>query len=134
MKHYTGKPPPPWWKEVRELYAGALDEVLRAKTRSHARGHPLLHYDEKRLEFAVEYLTSIEALRLARQAKAKGNAAKQFEQLEKAVESMYNALSALGEVAQDNSDRGVIAVLNAYGYRLLKKEYEAVEKIVNKDK
>jgi len=30
---------------------------------------------------------------------------------------MYNALSALGEVARDNSDRGMIAVLNEYGYR-----------------
>jgi hypothetical protein len=28
-------------------------------------------------------------------------------------------------VARDNSDRGVIAVLNEYGYRPLKKEYEA---------
>jgi len=49
-------------------------------------------------------------------------------QLEKAVEAMHNALSALGESARDNSDRGVIAVLNEYGYRPLKAEFEAVEK------
>ena len=89
-------------------------------------------YHAKRLEFAVEYLNSVEALRLAGQAKAKGDTAKQLEHLEKAVESMYNGLSALGEVARDNSDRGVIAVLNEYGYRPLKAEFEAVEKAAHK--
>jgi hypothetical protein len=135
MKHYSAKgTPPAWWKEVRTLYAGALDEVLRGLTRSHKRGHVLLHYYEKRLEFAVEYLNSVEALRLAGEAKRKKETAKQLENLEKAVEAMYNALSALGEVARNNSDRGVIAVLNAYGYRPLKKEYEAVEKASRKEK
>jgi len=93
-----------------------------------------LHYYEKRLEFAMEYLNSVEALRLAGQAKGKRETANQLEHLEKAVEAMYNGLSALGEVARDNSDRGVIAVLNEYGYRPLKKEFEAVEKMVNKGK
>jgi hypothetical protein len=49
----------------------------------------------------------------------------QVEQLERAVESMYNALSALGEVARDSCDGGVIAVLNEYGYRPLKRELQA---------
>jgi len=129
MKHYAAKgPPPAWWGKVRDLYGGALDEMLRGSTRSAAGGRPFIHYLEKRLEFAYEYLNSIEALRLAGQAKAKGDAAQQAEQLEKAVEAMYNALSALGEVARDNSDRGVIAVLNEYGYRPLRKELEAREK------
>ena len=57
-----------------------------------------------------------------------GQLVKSVEQLEKATESMYNAINALGEVAGDNSDRGVIAVLNEYGYRPLKKEFEAAEK------
>jgi hypothetical protein len=135
MKHYTGKgPPPAWWKEVRDIYTRAYEEVLRASTRSHQRGRPLLHYYEKRLEFAMEYMSSVEALRLAGQAKSKRDSAKQLEHLEKSVEAMYNGLSALGEVARDNSDRGVIAVLNEYGYRPLKKEFETVEKMVNKGK
>ena len=73
-------------------------------------------------------MASIEAVRLAGVAKSKGDKDKLVEQLEKATESMYNAINALGEVAGDNSDRGVIAVLNEYGYRPLKKEFEAAEK------
>ena len=46
--------------------------------------------------------------------------------LEKAVEAIYNALSAQGEVARDQSDLGVIAVLAEHGYRPLKKELDAV--------
>ncbi|MBI1916776.1 MAG: hypothetical protein HYS12_18880 [Planctomycetes bacterium] len=133
MKHYRAAgPPPAWWKKVRDLYAGAMDEMYRGQQRSHVGPRPFMLYHAKRLEFAVEYLNSIEALRLAGQAKAKGDRAKQLEHLEKAVESMYNALSALGEVARDNSDRGVIAVLNEYGYRPLKAEFEAVEKAARK--
>ena len=85
-----------------------------------------------RLEFAVLYLNSIEAVRLAGVAKSKGETDKLVEQLEKATEAMYNALNALGEVANDNSDRGVIAVLNEYGYRPLKKEFETQEKAAQK--
>jgi hypothetical protein len=129
MKHYKASgPPPAWWKQVRDLYGGALDEMLRGKQRAADASRSLLQYHEKRLEFAFLYLNSIEALRLAGQARDKGDKETQLKQLEKATEEMYNALSALGEAARDNSDRGVIAVLNAYGYRPLKAELEAVEK------
>ncbi len=128
MKHYAAKTPPPaWWKQVRDLYAGAMDEVLRGEQRSRQKAGPLILYHSKRLEFAVEYLNSIEAVRLAGVAKSQGKTDEQLAQLEKAVESMHNALTALGDIARDNSDRGVIAVLNAYGYRPLKAELEAVE-------
>jgi hypothetical protein len=128
MKHYTAGEVPGWWKEVRDLYAGAMDEMYRGNTRARGGARPFILYYAKRLEFAVEYLNSIEAMRRAGQAKAKRDRSQQREQLEKAVESMHNALMALGEVARDNSDRGVIAVLNAYGYRPLTAELEAVEK------
>jgi hypothetical protein len=114
--------PPAWWKQVNDLYAGAMDEMYRGLTRSAPAGRPLILYYAKRLEFAVEYMNCIQALRLAGQT---GDKRKKREQLDKAVEAMYNALSALGEVARDQSDRGVIALLNGYGYRPIKKEYEA---------
>lgn len=128
MKHYTKGPPPAWWKTVADLYAGAMDEIYRAHQRAPVGPGPLLLHHAKRLEFATEYLASVEALRLAGQAKAAGQTDKQIEHLEKAVESMYNALSAQAEVARDQSDRGVIAVLNEYGYRPLKAELEAAGK------
>jgi len=43
------------------------------------------------------------------------------EHLETAVEAMHNALQFYADVARDNSDRGVIAVLNEYAYRPLLK-------------
>jgi len=65
MKHYNADPVPEWWKKVRDLYGGALDETLRGVQRGHVRGWPMLLYHSKRLEFAVEYINSVEALRLA---------------------------------------------------------------------
>lgn len=131
MKHYTAEgPPPAWWQEASDLYLNAMNEVYRGHDRSHVNGRPLLRHFAKRCEFALEYLGAIQALRLAGQAKAKGDAEEQGVQLEKAVEGMYNGLNALAEVAVDNSDRGVIAVLNEYGYRPLVKEMEAVQAAV----
>jgi hypothetical protein len=125
MKHYQSKEPPPaWWKEAKGLYASAMDEMYRANQRAKEAGLTFTRYHAKRLEFAVHYLSSIEAVRLAGVAKSKGQLDAAGEQLEKAIESMYNALDALREVARDNCDLGVIAVLNQYGYRPLKRELE----------
>ncbi len=130
MRHYNANPLPPWWKTVRDLYAGAMDEVYRANTRARdgVKARPYMVYYAKRLEFAFFYMTSLEALRLAGQAKAKGDAKTQLEQLEAATEALYDGLSAYSEVARDQSDRGVIAVLNEYGYRPLRKELDAAKK------
>ncbi|MBI3864520.1 MAG: hypothetical protein HY290_21770, partial [Planctomycetia bacterium] len=66
-----------------------------------------------------------ESVRRAAVARSKGDKDTQIAELEKAVESLYGALDALGAVARSNSDRGIIAVLNEYGYRPLKKELES---------
>lgn len=136
MKHYNSKDAPPeWWKKAKGLYAGAMDEMYRAKQRSTGAGaDPILLYHAKRCEFAVHYLNCVEAVRLAGQAKAVGDAEKQIEELEKATEAIYNALNALGEVARDSSDRGVIAALNEHGYRPLKAALAAAEKAAKKGK
>ena len=123
MKHYAAKSPPPdWWAKVKTLYAQAMDEMYRGNTRAREGARPFTLYYAKRLEFAVHYMTSIEAVRLAAVAREKGDKDEQISQLEKAVDAMYNALSAYGEVARDQSDRGIIAVLNEYGYRPLMAE------------
>jgi len=42
MKHYqANSPPPAWWKKVRDLYAGAMDEMYRGQQRSMWR--PAVH-------------------------------------------------------------------------------------------
>lgn len=131
MKHYVPGEPPAWWKQASDLYGAAMDEMYRAHDRSHLNGRPFLRHMAKRCEFALEYLACVDSLRRAGQAKADGDTQGQTEKLEAAVESMYNALSALAEVAADNSDRGVIAVLGEYGYRPLVRELEAVSALSN---
>lgn len=136
MRHYVNSEVPAWWKTVRDLYATAMDEMYRGSTRARegSSGRPFMLYHAKRLEFAYDYMNCVEALRLAGQAKAKGDSAKQLEQIQKATEDLYDGLSALAEVAADNSDRGVIAVLNEHGYRPLKKELETLKKAAKKAK
>jgi hypothetical protein len=120
MKHYTAaEAPPDRWQKLQDLYVGAMNEMYRAHDRSQPRGRPFLRYYCKRLEFAVEYVASVQALRRAGAARAGADQETQIAELEKATESMYNALSALAEVARDSGDRGAIAVLNAWGYRPL---------------
>ena len=60
-------------------------------------------------------------------AKSKKDTAEQRAQLEKAIESMNAACSALAAVARDQSDRGMIAVCNQFGYKALQKELEKLE-------
>jgi hypothetical protein len=72
-------------------------------------------------------MNCLEAVRKAGNAKIKGDKETQIAELEKAVESMNGALNAMAAVARSQSDRGIIAVLNEYGYRPLVKELEAAE-------
>lgn len=124
-----GGAPPEWWKKAGKLYAGGMDEMYRGiRATFHDPARPLLLYYAKRCEFAVHYFASIEATRLAGVAKAKGDKEAAAQQLEKATESMYNALNAYGDVARDQSDRGAIAALAEYAYRPLKAELKAAEK------
>lgn len=106
---------PPWVTEVKTLYTNAMSEMYRANTRAREGARPFILYHAKRLEFAMHWLTAIESLYKAHDATVR------TESLEAAVESIYNALNAFGDVARDPSDRGAIALLNAYGYHPLQK-------------
>ncbi len=121
--------PPAWWKDAGKQYAGAMNEMYRAiRATFNDPARPLLLYHAKRCEFAVHYFAALEAAPLARVAKSKGEKEALVMHLEKAVESTYNALNALGDVARDPSDRGVIAVLAESAYRPLMAELKAAEK------
>lgn len=126
MKHYmSSEPVPEWWGKASGLYADAMNEMYRVNTRSREGNRAYSLYLARRFEFGMEYLNCIQSVRKAGIAKAKGDKETQIAELEKAVESLHGALNALSAVARSNCDRGVIAVLNEYGYRPLKKELEA---------
>ena len=123
---YTSSDPVPEWLSKSEgLLHSASDELYRVNTRARDGNREFSLYLARRYEFAAGYLGALATVRKAGIAKAKGDQETQLAELEKAVESLHTALNALAAVARSNSDRGVIAVLNEYGYRPLKKELEA---------
>lgn len=129
MRHYEAKAPPPaWWKKASDLYAAAMDEIYRAQQRAHPQVRGITLYHAKRCEFAIYYIACLEAVRRAGLARDKKDRDGQVEHLESAVEALHNGLTCLGEVARDQSDRGVIAVVNAYGYRPLRAELARLRK------
>ena len=128
LKHYASTDPPPeWWAKARDNYLNAMNEMYRANTRAREGGRSYTLYFARRFEFAFEYMNCLEAVRKAGIAKAKGDQETQIAELEKAVESMNGALNAMAAVARSQSDRGIIAVLNEYGYRPLVKELEKAD-------
>lgn len=124
-----GKPalPDPVWEKARDQYLAAMNEMYRANQRSMATGRAYTLYFARRYEFAYEYFNVLESLAQAGQARRDGNVDEERSKLDAAVTSIHAALSALAAVARSSSDRAVIAVLNEYGYRPIKRELERVE-------
>ncbi|MEO8493869.1 MAG: alpha-glucuronidase family glycosyl hydrolase [Planctomycetota bacterium] len=127
LQHFQGEPAPEWWAELNEHYTQAMIELYRSHGAADARARPLLFYYAKRSEYVLEYLGCVKAVRSAAIAKKEGDIEKAIEQLAAAIESLYNAIDTLGDVAQDPSDRGLIAALNAYAYQPLLAEYERLQ-------
>jgi len=128
MKHYaSSESPPAWWSIVRENYLGAMNDMYRANSRAREGGRSYTLYLARRCEFGYEYMNCVEATRKAGIAKSKKDTAEQRAQLEKAIESINAACSALAAVARDQSDRGMIAVCNEFGYKALQKELEKLD-------
>ncbi len=122
LKHYqTNKATPEWWAKVKGHFVTAVNEMYRANTRARGGAREFTLHHAKRFTFGLHYLTAVETARAAAIAKSQANADAQLENLELSVEAMHNALGIYADVARDNSDRGVIAVLNKYGYRPLLK-------------
>lgn len=121
----SSEPAPEWWGQAKGMYLHGMDEMYRVNSRARDGNRRFSLYIARRLEFGAEYLSCLEATKRAGIAKAKGDNETRIAELEKAVESLHSALNALGAITRSNSDRGIIAVLNEYGYRPLQKELEA---------
>ncbi len=108
-------------------YLNAMNEMYRANTRAREGGRAFTLYWARRFEFAFEYLNFAQAVQKASVAEKAKETGTQIAELEKGIESLNNALNAMAAVARSNSDRGLIAVLNEYGYRPLKKKLAEAE-------
>jgi len=126
MKHYTPAPVPDWWQEANDAYTDYMTELYRAQGAIDGDAMPILFYYAKRSEFALEYLAAVKAVKEAAIAKSAGDSEKALEHLETALEQTHNCINTLADVAKDQSDRGVIAILNAYAWRPLQAEHEAL--------
>lgn len=127
LKHFHDPAPAPvWWKDAKDSYLAAMNEFYRGNQRARAADKPFARYGAKKCEFAFQYFNCIEAVKAAGVAQRKGEKDAAIEQLEKAVEALYSGIDALREVARDPHDIGVIAALNEFGYRPLKKQLQAL--------
>ncbi|MFP6765670.1 MAG: hypothetical protein VB858_18720, partial [Planctomycetaceae bacterium] len=126
MKHYSPEPVPAWWQAATDAYTQYMVELYRAHGAISGGGKKMLFYYAKRGEFALEYLAAVKAVREAAIARRDGDTQAALEHLETALEATYNCINTLSDVARDQSDRGVIAVLNAFAYRPLLAEYEKI--------
>ncbi|MGZ0174156.1 MAG: hypothetical protein ACKVHE_32010 [Planctomycetales bacterium] len=123
-RHYIAEPIPDWWQEATDAYTQYLIELYRAQGAVDGGAKPVLFYYAKRSEFVLEYLGAVKAVREAALAKKAGDTEQAIEYLELALESTYNCINTLSDVARNQGDRGLIAVLNAYAYRPLVAELE----------
>lgn len=128
MRHYKPEPAPTWWAEASKHYEEAMNETYRTHDAAHRRSRRLLFHYAKRAEYNLQYIGCLQAMREAAIAEAKGDGEAAGEQLDKAIESLYNAIDTLSDVVEDPSDRGLIAVLVNFGYRpLLEKQAQLPE-------
>lgn len=125
MENYlSSDPAPEWWAKATELYGTAVNEMYRGNTRARDGARPFILYQAKHFTFALHYMMAVDAARKAGIAREAKDTEAQVENLETAVEQMHNALGIYADVVRDNSDRGVIAILNKYAYRPLIKELD----------
>lgn len=124
LKHSSDSPAPEWWAKAVAHYGEYSNELYRAHGASDPPARKLLFYYAKRSEYVLEYMAAVQAVREAAIARGAGDNEQALEQLEAAIQSTYNCINTLADVAHDQSDRGLIAVLNAYAYRPLLAEYE----------
>ncbi len=128
IKHWTPQPISDELIEDRQGYQRALDAAHRAREKTQSSGQNYVDYWIGRLQFGIRYLDMIGTVRRAAIAEADGKAAEALQHSETALAAARQALEAYADVARDQSDRGAIAVMNAYVYRPLKEKVGVLQK------
>ena len=126
LKHNSPGEPPKWFNDVNDHYTQWMIELYRVQGAPIHRngGKQLLFYYAKRSEFNVAYLGAVKALKAAATARKAKDLDTAIEQMETAMDQLNGAMTSLADVAQGQSDRGLIATLANFAYRPLVAEYE----------
>lgn len=127
MKHYVAEPIPEWWAEVSTHYTQYMIELYRSHGAIDGDAKHMLFYSAKRGEFVLEYLAAVKAVREAALARKGGDDDQALEHLGAAVETTYNCINTLSDVARNQSDRAAIAALNKYAFQPLLEALENLE-------
>ncbi|MDA1211317.1 MAG: hypothetical protein O2955_02310 [Planctomycetota bacterium] len=127
MKHYQSDPVPEWWGTALNVYVEFLTELYRGGSNTAPHGYNYIFYYSKRSEFPLEYLTAVQAVREAAIAKKEGNIETAQEKIALAIESIFNCMDILSDIGHDQSDRAIIAILDAYAFRPLLEEQERLD-------
>ena len=121
-RHFESRTKPsPEITRLKALYADAMAEMYRGNTRARGGARSFILYHAKRLDFAMQFVTAVEALANAGDATARKEEDAKAEASDTGLEALYNALNAYGDIARDPSDLAAIATLNEFGYRPLTK-------------
>jgi len=126
LKHNSPGEPPKWFNDVNEHYTQWMIELYRVQGAPLYRNgsKQLLFYYAKRSEFNVAYLGAVKSLKAAATARKAKDLDMAIEQMETAMDQLNGAMTSLADVAQGQSDRGLIATLANFAYRPLVAEYE----------
>lgn len=131
MLGMNSEPPPAdakWPAEVRTLFTNAMNEMYRANTRARGGARAFTLYYARRFEFGLHFMTCAEAIYNAN--RSTDDREKELEYLEAAQEALYAAQNALADVARDQSDRGMIGLINLEAYKPLMERLQTIEKLV----
>jgi hypothetical protein len=126
MKHWKPAPVAADLLGDRQGYQRALAAAREALPKASAGGRGYVEYWIGRLEFAVDYINAAEALHRAAMAEAKKDHAGSLREAEEGLADLRQGIEAYARVAQDQSDRGAIAILNEFAYRPLKAKVAAL--------
>ena len=132
MKHWRRPGPiPEYLSQVRNHYQSGLDAARRAHQQAKGAGRSLAAFWIGRLEFAVDYVNTVVAVRRAATAESSGQTEEALREVQEALRTLGSALESYARVARNRTDLGVIAIVNEYGYRPLLEKSAALERIAN---
>jgi hypothetical protein len=127
-KFWEAGPTPAYLAQVERDYEQALGAAQRAWAKAKPEGRWYPDFWIGRLEFALGYAHTVEAIHRAATAEEAKKRHETLIETEKALESLRRGLQAYARVARNRTDLGAIAVVNEYGIRALKAKIAELDK------
>ncbi len=142
MRQWAPEPMPAIMVEDRAIYQKALDAICKVPAPSRPEGQAYVQYWKGRLEFAVQYFDSMEAIKLAataekaaQDAKQKGDARGYRDNLDTALkhaatarDAAFHSIDTYAAVAKNRADAGAVATMAEYVCRQLNRKIDDLRK------